>query len=850
MASEGDLRKAAVAGWYFIDVQGGATPETVSALESQTNGSVMPVFRDRYGYPLVFSPVINIRFESGVGGDEVGSILGRFAPASIKPDGWIPGLYRVELKEKNGYRILDIANELAALPQVRFATPNSLITGRKDFTPNDPYFDRQWGLGSTGAYPVGWGPRMNIRAVQAWDATVGQPSIKTAVIDDGIQLNHPDIAIGNAKDFVPQIDPQGNIFYGDGGPLNDFDNHGTVMGGLIGASINNGRGIAGVAGGAKVVSARAHVSVDLDAFQTSPEIVRNAMLWIQQIGCRITNNSNSYGASDPLIEEAYLFSKGAGIVHFVAAGNTGGTSLEEPADLETVNAVTGVLPNGVLSPGASTGEGIKFSAPGAFNIGTDRTGTKGYPPLFNGSILSADGNYVLFDSAFMPTSFACAYASGVAALVLSVNPTLSPDQVSEIMAATALDIFEPPGVTPDRIGYDDRWGWGMIDAARAVSAALPATLSVKPNPVKGGLKTKLRLTMATPPVAGLTYLAYSDDQAIVPLSAEPIDISTVTGFGEIDVETAGVDSPVDVNLNVELGNIRRTSVLTVIPATLNRLALSRATVYGGESLSGQVDLAGRAGPSGATYTISDDSAFVTAPAQATVAAQATRGIFPITTLRTTTTRTANISVTLRGFTLTKPLTLTPVLTDIQSFTVSPNTVMGGGRPIGTVTMTQNAPAGGAVVGLSDANTATSFVASITIPQGQKVGTFTIYTGPVSTTSYTTIKATYFGVSKTANLTITPTLWVTSLTVTPSVVRGGFGAVGRIEIYSNAPTGGVPVSVTDTNSYVSTPLTVWVPAGRRWVEFPITTYATNTTVTGDVRASYGGVTKVAPITVYK
>ncbi len=104
MASEGDLRKAAVAGWYFIDVQGGATPETVSALESQTNGSVMPVFRDRYGYPLVFSPVINIRFESGVGGDEVGSILGRFAPASIKPDGWIPGLYRVELKEKNGYR--------------------------------------------------------------------------------------------------------------------------------------------------------------------------------------------------------------------------------------------------------------------------------------------------------------------------------------------------------------------------------------------------------------------------------------------------------------------------------------------------------------------------------------------------------------------------------------------------------------------------------------------------------------------------------------------------------------------------------------------------------------------------
>jgi hypothetical protein len=75
-------------------------------------------------------------------------------------------------------------------------------------------------------------------------------------------------------------------------------------------------------------------------------------------------------------------------------------------------------------------------------------------------------------------------------------------------------------------------------------------------------------------------------------------------------------------------------------------------------------------------------------------------------------------------------------------------------------------------------------------------------------------------------------------------------VGRIEIFANAPAAGVPVSVTDTNSYASTPLTVVVPAGRNWVEFPITTFPTQTTVTGEVRASYGGVTKVAPLTVYK
>lgn len=851
-SQEGGLRRGPIAGWWYIDVPGGGTPERVAAMVGHTNGAVMPVFKDTFGGPFVFSSRLHVRFNSDVSADRAEAILRHYPSTSFTRSTYLTGLYTVELTEQNGYEILEMANELAARPEVRFATPNSTFSGKKNFTPNDPYYDRQYAMGAGGFYPFGWNPRLTIRANKAWDVTVGQPSILTAVIDDGIQLNHPDLNIGNAKDFVPEIDPEGNVIFGDGGPLTPFDIHGTIMAGIIGGKINNGIGLAGVAGGSKLVSVRAHKSVDIDAFLTSPEIIMNAMLWLHQAGCRITNNSNTYGGEDPLIEDSYLAAKSSSIVHFASAGNDGATTLGYPAKIEeAVNSVTGILPNGALAPGAATGTGIDFSGPGSFNLTTDRTGAAGYPGNFPQTIFSSDSNYVIFDSAYGTTSFACAYVSGVAALVLSINPSLSPDQVSTIIAGTCLDLVEPPPTVPNLAGYDEKWGWGLVDAAKAVSVTLPATVAATPNPVKGGLKTKLQLTLALAAAADVQFPVTSDDASIIPVDLTPlITVNAGQRLGTLDLTTNGVDNAMPVPVHVTMFNVRRTVVVNVIPATLNRFVLSKNTIFGGEKVFGQIDLAGKAGPSGTELQISDNSPFVNSPATARVAPQATRVVFPIPTGRTTTQTNATISATLAGFTLSQTLTLKAVFTDVQSLVLTPNSVMGGGRPVGTITLTQPAPAGGAQIALTDSNTATSFVPNITIPAGETVGTFIVYTGPVGTTTTATIAATYIGIAKTANLTITPTLWVTNLTVTPSMVRGGFQAVGRIQIYSNAPAGGVPVAVTDTNSYVSTPLVVTVPAGRNWVEFPITTYVTNVTITGDVRASFGGVTKIAPITVYK
>lgn len=836
------VKEGYLPGWYFIEVAGGATRDRVANWASTANSAVLPVFKDRYGAPLVFSDRINVRFNEGVAANQAEAVLRSVPNRGYKRLG-LANTYQVTVNERDGYRILEIANNLAARQDVRFATPSSLLYGKKQLVPNDPYFDRQWAFGNVGAYPAGWGPRRHLNIVSAWDITTGNPAIKILLLDDGVQLNHPDIPIANADDFL--------TVGGTGAPQKNFDVHGTLMAGLISARINNAAGVAGVAPGCSLVVARVHESTDFaGGFVTTPEAVSNGLIWGMGQNCRISNNSNTYGATDPLIEDTYFAAKQAGMAHFAAAGNDGG-AVGFPADLEFVAAVASTTPNGGHSPESADGEEVLFCAPGSHIITTDRTGNPGIPQGFPPAILSSDRNYVLFDGIFNGTSAASAYAAGIGALILSVNPTLSPEQLFNVMASTATDLVtdvNDPNL-PDLTGRDDLFGFGLLHAARALSNFLLQSISANPNPVRGGLTTRATVTLSAPTTTDLTYTVRSENESVIPANGD-ITIATGDVSGNVQLETRGVDAVTPVTLHVDAANLRRSVVVNVLPAVISRLALVQTSVFGGEPVTAQVDLSGRAGPSGSVVILTDNSPSVNPPSSVRVPAQQNRLVFTIPTSRTTTTHVATIQARQGATIFTRNLTVRAVFTDIATFTLNPTTVSGGTRSTGTITMTNPAPAGGAQITFSDNSTVTSMVNSITIPQNGTTGTVQVNTGPVSASAQSTIRATYLGVSKTATLTITPTYWVTNLTVTPSFVRGGFPAVGRIEIFANAPAAGVPVSVTDTNSYASTPLTVVVPAGRNWVEFPITTFPTQTTVAGDVRASYGGVTKVAPLTVYK
>jgi subtilisin family serine protease len=148
---------------------------------------------------------------------------------------------------------------------------------------------------------------------------------------------------------------------------------------------------------------------------------------------------------------AYVAARNAGVVNFASSGNSGNTSIGFPARSTGVVAVGASSRNGQKASFSSYGTKLAFVAAGQSIYTTDRTGSSGY----------GAGDYTTIDG----TSFSSPYAAGVAALILSANPSLTAAQVESIMQTTCRDM--------GTAGYDTLTGWGMLNAEAAVRAALP-----------------------------------------------------------------------------------------------------------------------------------------------------------------------------------------------------------------------------------------------------------------------------------------------------------------------------------------------------------------------------------------
>jgi subtilisin family serine protease len=177
----------------------------------------------------------------------------------------------------------------------------------------------------------------------------------------------------------------------------------------------------------------------------------NALNWAISAGIRVTNNSNDYGVNSSAMTSAYAASRNAGIVHFASSGNSGSESIGFPARLSTVNAVGSSARNKTKSSFSSYGSELDFVAPGQSIYTTDRSGNDGY----------SSTNWVTIDG----TSFSSPYAAGVAALLISVKPNITPAEIESVMKSTSTDM--------QTVGYDIFTGWGMINAEKALKAILP-----------------------------------------------------------------------------------------------------------------------------------------------------------------------------------------------------------------------------------------------------------------------------------------------------------------------------------------------------------------------------------------
>ncbi len=442
-ASAAGLVATARSGWHALSVAELAADSRKAEAASRLANYWAPAFVDRLGGLAWPDRAMFIGFDSGADERTRRDVIVR---TGGQPNVYsaFPDLVLVRLDVPSGLEVLRLVEVVREIRGVAFAEPDLAITGRSALIPKDPLFSSSWAHLNTGQ----WGglPGFDLRSTSAWELGTGSTDVAVLIIDTGVESSHPDLLTSPGRDFTT-----GAVDGNPGGdPVNGFENHGTAVAGCVSGRLNNELGTCGIAPLCPSVSARCFVATSSDGSWTANySWTANALNWALSNGILITNNSNYYGASSAAVASAYAAARLAGAIHMASAGNSGDTSVSYPASLSSVLAVGAAHPGGVRAGFSCYGPLLDFLAPGDSILSTDRTGSSGYS--------SSDHAFVA------GTSFAAPFAAGVAALMRSHNPDLTPDDVDLILASTARDL----GVG----GYDFDSGWGLLDAAAAVAVA-------------------------------------------------------------------------------------------------------------------------------------------------------------------------------------------------------------------------------------------------------------------------------------------------------------------------------------------------------------------------------------------
>ncbi|HKB15960.1 MAG TPA: S8 family serine peptidase, partial [Planctomycetota bacterium] len=433
------------AGWYHLTLRSplvdwaDARNRISALLASPRVLFAAPVLHGFENHWVTVTPTVLLRFrpEHRQGGE---GVLAEVAPELrlLERDfGGMAGAYRLGSEARDGFEVLASADRLARDPRVEWAEPDWLMSARALLIPNDPGFPYLWGMMNTGQF-LGT-PGMDMDADLAWDLTTGSASTRVLIMDSGIDPAHPDLNQVPGADFTGQ---------GTGGaPGNVCDWHGTSVAGCVSAILDNGLGTVGIAPDCPALSARVlamSLACNLSGAVQASWIVDALGFGLAQ-GARVSNASLGLGFASSALEAQYQSTYDAGMVHFAAAGNGGFGSILYPASIPVVNAVSGLAPSGTLTSFSQWGPGTDFSAPAVFVYTTDMTGPAGL----------SFGDYAFPYG----TSFASPYAAGVAALVVSQNPTMTSREIELAMRA-GRDLGAP--------GYDTTYGWGFVNANSAL----------------------------------------------------------------------------------------------------------------------------------------------------------------------------------------------------------------------------------------------------------------------------------------------------------------------------------------------------------------------------------------------
>jgi subtilisin family serine protease len=352
-------------------------------------------------------------------------------------------------------------------PHLKFAELDRKVKALA--VPNDPYFGSEWHLNTIGA-PA------------AWDVTQGA-GVTIAILDSGVEGTHPDL--------VPNLVP-GYNFYDNNTNTADVCGHGTAVAGTAAAASNNGIGVASVAGQAKIMPIRiAYFDTTANSCYGYYSTISSGLTYAADHGARIANVSYGGVAGSSSVISAAQYMKNKGGLVFVSAGNSGAN--EGYAATTSMIPVSATNQNDALFSWSSYGPYVALSAPGL--VWTTSTGA-----AYN---------------QWQGTSFASPVTAGVGALVMAANPALDNLTVENLLYNTAVDL--------GTAGRDFYFGYGRVNAAAAVQAALTATPAPAPD--------------TTPPTVSITSPANSSSvSGIVPVSIQAADN---VGVARVDLVVNG-----------------------------------------------------------------------------------------------------------------------------------------------------------------------------------------------------------------------------------------------------------------------------------------------------------------------
>lgn len=318
----------------------------------------------------------------------------------------------------NEFTTLELIEYFNERTNVEFAEPNYLYLQNQVEFPNDLLYHEQyqWNL------PV-------IHTEAGWDITRGDEHIIIAVVDSGVDLNHPDLRRRLTNGY--------NVLENNDFP-DDDNGHGTHVAGIIASETNNREGVAGITWYNKIMPVKA---MSAEGYGTTFDVAKG-IIWAVDHGADVINLSLGNYQPSSLLKESVDYAYDHNVVLIAAAGNENTSQPSYPAVYPEVLSVAAVSYTGQRAPFSNYVDYIDVTAPGVQISST----------YFNQQYAALSG-----------TSMASPHAAGLAGLLLSANPDLTNREVIDIIKNTAYDLGIP--------GADSDFGSGLIDVKNALEAA-------------------------------------------------------------------------------------------------------------------------------------------------------------------------------------------------------------------------------------------------------------------------------------------------------------------------------------------------------------------------------------------